>query len=389
MMPNDPAIQLTTLSIVVPCFNEEEVLRETYHRLGALRDELIFKGKISRRSEIVFVDDGSSDRTWNIVNAWVNGGEPVVGVKLSRNCGHQNALLAGLNSAKGDAIVTIDADLQDDEQAIERMVDAYHQGNEIVYGVRAKRDSDTWFKRTTARAFYRCMAALGVTTVYDHADYRLLSQRAARYLGQFGEVNLFLRGVVPLLGLRSAMVHYDRRARFAGESKYPLGKMLEFALNGITSFSVAPLRLITLLGFVVAFACAVLAMWALAAKLTGSDAVPGWASTILPIYFLGGVQLFCAGVLGEYVGKMYMEIKRRPRFLIEKVAEPRRSASAPRTASVRRQGIRGQRVAAANEDLADYRERAHGSGTERPAMVTSGAVMAAPVEATRPLAVGP
>jgi glycosyltransferase involved in cell wall biosynthesis len=389
MVPHDTAIQLTTLSIVVPCFNEEEVLRHTYQRLAALRDQLIVKGKISRRSEIVFVDDGSSDRTWNIVSAWVQSGEPVVGVKLSRNCGHQNALLAGLSSAKGDAIITIDADLQDDERAIERMVDAYHQGNEIVYGVRAKRDCDSWFKRTTARAFYRCMAALGVTTVYDHADYRLLSQRAAKYLGQFSEVNLFLRGVVPLLGLRSAVVHYDRRARFAGESKYPLGKMLEFALNGITSFSVAPLRLITLLGFVVALACALLAMWALAAKLTGTDAVPGWASTILPIYFLGGIQLFCAGVLGEYVGKIYMEIKRRPRFLIEKVAEQRRSASTPRAAALRRHATRGQRVTAANEDLVHNGEQAHGSPAGHRAIVATRNVLAGPVETTHPLAVGP
>jgi glycosyltransferase involved in cell wall biosynthesis len=233
-------------------------------------------------------------------------------------------LLAGLSSAKGEAVVTIDADLQDDEGAIERMIDAFHEGNEVVYGVRARRDTDTWFKRTTARAFYRLMGALGVKTVHDHADYRLLSQRAVKYLGQFNEVNLFLRGVVPLLGLRSATVYYDRRARFAGESKYPLGKMLEFALNGITSFSTAPLRAITLLGFLVSFGCVVFAAWALLVKL-GGDAVPGWASTTLPIYFLGGVQLFCAGVLGEYVGKIYMEIKRRPRFLIERVAEHRQS----------------------------------------------------------------
>lgn len=316
---------LTALSIVVPCFNEQAVLRETYSRLSSLRTQLIASGKISKLSEIVFVDDGSSDTTWEIIDAWVRNGAPVLGVKLSRNCGHQNALLAGLSSAKGDAVITIDADLQDDEGAIERMVDAFHEGNEVVYGVRSKRDADTWFKRTTARTFYRGMAALGVQTVFDHADYRLLSRRAVKYLDQFNEVNLFLRGVVPLLGLRSAVVHYDRRARFAGESKYPLRKMLEFALNGVTSFSTAPLRAIALLGFALSMACLVLAGWVLAVKFMSSNALPGWASTILPIYFLGGVQLLCAGVLGEYVGKIYIEIKRRPRFLIERIAGQRHS----------------------------------------------------------------
>jgi|SRR6185369_4201877 len=331
MTPNDlNSHPLTVLSIVVPCFNEDAVLKETYSRLSSLREHLVREGKIAHGSEIVFVDDGSCDRTWELIDGWVRGGAPVVGVKLSRNCGHQNALLAGLTSANGDAVITIDADLQDDESAIERMVDAFHQGNEVVYGVRAKRASDTWFKRTTARTFYRLMAALGVRTVFDHADYRLLSRRAIQYLCQFNEVNLFLRGVVPLLGLRSAVVHYDRRPRFAGESKYPLAKMVEFALNGITSFSVTPLRAITLLGFAISLACLALAIWVIFVKLTFPNAVPGWASTILPIYFLGGVQLFCAGVLGEYVGKIYTEIKRRPRFLIEKVAERSRSISVGR-----------------------------------------------------------
>lgn len=327
----------TALSIVVPCFNEEAVLRETYRRLASLRSDLVGKQKISERSEIVFVDDGSRDETWRLIKSWVREGDPVVGVKLSRNCGHQNALLAGLSSAKGDAVITIDADLQDDESAIERMVDAYQQGNEVVYGVRAARDADTWFKRTTARGFYRLMSALGVKTVYDHADYRLLSRRAISHLGQFQEVHLFLRGVVPLLGLRSTVVRYDRRSRLAGESKYPLGKMLEFALNGITSFSIAPLRAIAVLGFLVALACVFLAGWAVAVKLLSANAVPGWASTILPIYFLGGVQLFCAGVMGEYVGKIYMEVKKRPRFLIETIAQraPANASAAsghPRTA---------------------------------------------------------
>jgi polyisoprenyl-phosphate glycosyltransferase len=317
------------MSIVVPCFNEEAVLGETYKRLSALRDQLIAKRKISPRSEIIFVDDGSCDRTWDLIQLWVHDGTAVVGIKLSRNCGHQNALLAGLSSATGDAVITIDADLQDDEGAIELMIDAFHDGNEVVYGVRSKRDVDTWFKRTTARAFYRAMSALGVQTVFDHADYRLLSQRAVKYLEQFSEVNLFLRGIVPLLGLRSSVVHYDRHARFAGESKYPLRKMLEFALNGITSFSIAPLRAITLLGFAVSLVCLLLSGWALAAKFLSTSAVPGWASTILPIYFLGGIQLFCVGVLGEYVGKIYMESKKRPRFLVERVARHRSPALEP------------------------------------------------------------
>lgn len=308
------------LSIVVPCFNEEAVLAETRRRLLALRQRLVAAGKISRDSEIVFVDDGSRDSTWTIIESWVRSGEPVAGVKLSRNCGHQNALLAGLNAATGSAVVTIDADLQDDEDAIERMVDAFGEGCEVVYGVRARRDSDSWFKRTTAHAFYRLMALLGVQTIYDHADYRLLSRRAIRYLARFGEVNLFLRGVVPLLGLRSCVVHYDRRPRLAGESKYPLAKMIEFALNGITSFSVRPLRVITVLGIAVSAGCAALGTWALGAKLLTDSAVPGWASTILPIYFLGGIQLFCIGVLGEYIGKIYVESKRRPRFLVETLA---------------------------------------------------------------------
>ena len=310
----------TALSVVVPCFNEEAVLPETLRRLCAVREHLIAKGKISSGSDIVFVDDGSCDATWATIERWVREGAPVVGVKLSRNCGHQNALLAGLSAAKGQAVVTIDADLQDDESAIELMVDSFHEGYEVVYGVRASRDSDSWFKRFTARTFYRGMAALGVRTVFDHADFRLLSARAVRYLERFSEVNLFLRGAVPLLGLRSAVVRYDRRRRFAGESKYPLRKMLEFAWNGVTSFSIAPLRAITALGIAISIACAAFATWALIVKLTSPDAVPGWASTILPIYFLGGVQLFCVGVLGEYVGKIYMEIKRRPRFLIERVA---------------------------------------------------------------------
>ncbi|MGZ5181877.1 MAG: glycosyltransferase family 2 protein [Ramlibacter sp.] len=324
-MPAKAHPRSTVLSIVVPCFNEQAVLAETCRRLMALRDQLVAAGRISPASDIVFVDDGSRDGTWPMIDGWVRAGAPVVGVKLSRNYGHQNALLAGLTSARGDAIVTIDADLQDDETAIASMLDAYHAGHDVVFGVRSRRDSDTRFKRATARGFYRLMAGLGVSTVFDHADYRLLSQRAVRHLGQFKEVHLFLRGIVPLLGLPSTTVHYERRERFAGESKYPVRKMVEFALNGVTSFSAAPLRAIAALGIAVSLACAGLAAWALFAKLAGNS-VPGWASTILPIYFLGGVQLFCIGVLGEYVGRIYMESKQRPRFLVEKIVQPRQAA---------------------------------------------------------------
>lgn len=336
-LPPAPAVD-----IVVPCYNEEAVLEETRTRLLALREQLVAAGKIDARSTIVFVDDGSRDRTWALIDEWAQAGEPVTGVKLSRNSGHQNALLAGLAVSRADAVITIDADLQDDETAIERMVDAWREGNEVVYGVRARRDSDTWFKRTTAHGFYRLMTALGVPTVYDHADYRLLSRRAIDYLQEFGEVNLFLRGVVPLIGLRCTSVRYDRRCRFAGESKYPFMKMLEFALNGITSFSVAPLRAIALLGFLVAFACLGAGAWAFVAKLTG-EALPGWASTTLPIYFLGAIQLVCAGVLGEYVGKTYMEVKRRPRFFIERVSEAQGDA---RDAQPQHRGAIGARRAA-------------------------------------------
>jgi len=335
-MSVSPLPRSTMLSIVVPCFNEQPVLAETCRRLLALRHQLIATGRISPASDIVFVDDGSCDRTWAMIEEWVRSGAPVVGVKLSRNYGHQGALLAGLNAAKGEAVVTIDADLQDDETAIASMVDAYHAGHEIVFGVRSRRASDSRFKRATARGFYRLMAALGASTVFDHADYRLLSQRAVRQLGQFKEVHLFLRGIVPLLGLRSTTVHYERRERFAGESKYPVRKMIEFALNGVTSFSAAPLRAIAGLGMVVSLACIALAAWALVARLAGT-VVPGWASTILPIYFLGGVQLFCIGVLGEYVGRIYMESKRRPRFLVETVLKPRQAGiadAAPSAAAI-------------------------------------------------------
>lgn len=319
-MPPTVRVAHTRLSIVVPCYNEEPILVRTIERLCAVRAQLVESGRIDDSSEIVLVDDGSRDATWSVVGKAIDRGLPVRGIKLSRNCGHQNALLAGLSCAQGDAVVTIDADLQDDETAIERMVAAYQDGHDVVYGVRQRRDCDSWFKRTSAHAFYRLMGWLGARTIDEHADYRLLSRRALKCLDQFDETNMFLRGIVPLIGLRSTVVRYDRRERTAGHTKYPLRRMLAFAFDGITAFSVKPLRIITLMGFTVSVTCLLLAGWALAARLAGS-ALPGWASTILPIYLLGGIQLLALGVLGEYVGRTYSETKRRPRFFVEEVRQ--------------------------------------------------------------------
>lgn len=307
------------LGLVIPCYNEEEVIGETILRLTELLKRLVEAGKVVPESRMYFVDDGSRDRTWSLITESCSKNGFVKGVKLSRNRGHQNALLAGLSVAEGDALISLDADLQDDIEAISLMVDAYHEGYEVVYGVRRAREVDTAFKRSTAQMFYKLMAALGVETVHDHADYRLLSRRALQALGEFTEVNMFLRGVIPLLGFKSKKVYYSRGARFAGESKYPLRKMLAFAIEGITSFSVAPLRFITFAGISISLGTLAMSGWIVAIRIFTSAAIPGWASTTLPIYFLGGVQLFSIGVLGEYLGKTYMEIKRRPRFFIEEV----------------------------------------------------------------------
>lgn len=250
---------------------------------------------------------------------FVRAGLPVVGVKLSRNRGHQNALLAGLLFADGDAIVSMDADLQDDLEAIEPMLDHFHVGCDIVYGVRKRRNSDSYFKKATAEAFYRMMNSLGAQTIHNHADYRLMSRRAIESLRGYREVNLYLRGIVPLIGYRSAIVEYERIARFAGKSKYPLDKMLALALDAITSFSVFPLRLISLLGFTVFAGAMIVAGWATWAALFTDKVIPGWTSTVLPMYFLGGIQLLALGVIGEYLGKLYIETKSRPRFFIEEV----------------------------------------------------------------------
>lgn len=313
---------MTVLAVITPCYNEQEVLPETCRRMVALLERLVAAGKIDTKSRIYFVDDGSRDRTWEIIDSFVQQNLPVVGVKLSRNRGHQNALLAGIFSADCDAAVSIDADLQDDIEAIEEMVDRYLEGCEIVYGVRKRRKTDTFFKRFTAETFYRLIALLGAQTVFNHADYRLLSRRAIDSLKEFREVNLFLRGIVPLIGFESAVVYYDRDARFAGESKYPLRKMIGLALDAVTSFSVVPLRLITLIGFLVFVFTAIMSAFIFWIRFFTDVAVPGWASTLLPIYFLGGVQILCLGVMGEYLGKIYGESKARPRYLIEQIKRP-------------------------------------------------------------------
>lgn len=310
---------MTALAIVVPCFNEQEVLPETAKRLSALIERLVGARKIDVSSRIYFVDDGSRDGTWPLIEACAEQGMPVVGLKLSRNRGHQNALLAGLFAARGDAIVSIDADLQDDVSVIETMVECFERGCDIVYGVRKQRRSDTVFKRWSAATFYRVLAWLGAQTVNNHADYRLMSRRAVEALKQFGESNLYLRGIIPLLGYRSAVVEYDRAARFAGQSKYPLRRMLSLALNAVTSFSIVPLRMISLLGLLVSLGTMLVSAWVVWVALFTDRAVPGWASTVLPIYFLGGVQLLSIGVIGEYVGKIYIEAKARPRYFIERI----------------------------------------------------------------------
>lgn len=308
-----------TLAIVIPCYNEEEVLPETRRRIAGLIQGLIETGKISRDSAIYFVDDGSRDGTWPLIEQFASEDRHVAGIKLSRNRGHQNALLAGLSTAKGDAVVSVDADLQDDIGAISEMVDRFLAGAEIVYGVRRRRDADSRFKRTTAQLFYWLIRALGAESIHNHADYRLMSRRAVASLMQYREVNLYLRGIVPLLGFRSEIVYYERAQRFAGESKYPLRKMIALAFEAITSFSVVPLRLITFIGFMVFFGTIVVSIWALWVRFISDNAVPGWTSVVLPMYFLGGIQIFCIGMLGEYLGKTYAEVKARPRYLIEKM----------------------------------------------------------------------
>ena len=311
-----------TLYIVVPCYNEQEVLPETSKRLKAKLEQLITAGKISEKSRVLFVNDGSKDRTWEIISALHQQSPLFCGVDLTRNRGHQNALLAGLMTAKdkADAVISMDADLQADVEAVDQMVDKFLEGVDIVYGVRSSRKKDSFFKRTTAEGFYRVMNALGAETVFNHADYRLMSKRALEGLEQFREVNLFLRGIVPMIGYRTDVVEYERGERFAGESKYPLKKMLSFAMEGVTSLSVKPLRMITGLGFLIFLVSLVMIVYNLARWAMGAT-VTGWASLACSLWALGGLILLAMGVVGEYVGKIYLETKGRPRFLIRQVLE--------------------------------------------------------------------
>ncbi len=308
------------LYLVIPCYNEEAVLPETARQLLNKMNSMFERGMISRESKIMFVNDGSKDKTWEIIEE-LHASNPIYsGVKLSRNKGHQNALLAGLMTAKekADMAISLDADLQDDVDVIDQMVEKYYEGNDIVYGVRSARKTDTFFKKFTAQGFYKLMQAMGVEIVYNHADYRLMSRRALEGLAQFKEVNLFLRGIVPLIGYKSDIVTYERHERFAGESKYPLKKMLAFATDGITSFSIKPIRLITTCGILIFAVSILMLLYFLVVHFTGRT-VAGWTSMIISIWAIGGLQLLAIGIVGEYIGKIYLETKERPKYIIETV----------------------------------------------------------------------
>jgi polyisoprenyl-phosphate glycosyltransferase len=307
-----------TLTIVIPCYNEEEVLHETITQLNQLLEQLVKENLVSKSSMLLFVDDGSKDETWRMIYKEGLKNERIKGLKLSRNCGHQNALLAGLLTAKerSDCVVSIDADLQDDISVIREFVLKFHEGYEIVYGVRNNRESDTLFKRGTAQGFYKLMDKMGVKLVYNHADYRLMSKRALEELARFEEVNLFLRGIVPLIGFRSTSVCYARKERLAGESKYPLKKMLAFALDGITSFSVTPIRLVLFSGFFSFFVSLLFGVYFFSLKFFGTT-VTGWTSLITSIWLIGGLQLIAIGLIGEYIGKLYIETKARPKYIVD------------------------------------------------------------------------
>lgn len=306
------------VTIVVPCYNEEEVLKETSQQLTAVLTRLIDEKLISAESNILFVDDGSTDRTWSLIVMESIRNSYVTGIKLMNNVGHQKALLAGMEKAKvrSDCVISIDADLQDDISVIRDFIEKYQEGCEIVYGVRRSRHKDTFFKRTTALGYYSLMNKLGIQFISNHADFRLMSKRALDELSRYHEANLFLRGIVPLIGLRSAKVMYDRKERMAGETKYPLKKMLSFAFNGITSFSVTPIRSITLLGFLLFFISVSAGIYALIQKLLGHTNA-GWTSLMISIWFLGGLNLMGIGIIGEYIGTIFTEVKRRPHYAID------------------------------------------------------------------------
>lgn len=310
------------LYVVIPCYNEEEVLHETTKRMKEKMKGLIKAKKISNKSRVMYVNDGSKDKTWQLIKEIHEQEELFTGVTLSRNRGHQNALLGGLMTARNyaDVVISMDADLQDDINAIDGMIDKYLEGCDIVYGVRSARKTDTWFKKTTAEGFYKVMKFLGVDVVYNHADYRLTSKRVLDEFANFKEVNLFLRGMFPLVGFKTDVVYYERNERFAGESKYPLKKMLNFAWDGITSFSVKPLRFICTLGFMILFVSIVIMIYSIIQKILGNT-VAGWTFLSISIWFIGGLQMISIGIIGEYIGKMYNETKQRPRFIISENLE--------------------------------------------------------------------
>ena len=307
-----------TVFLAIPCYNEQEVLPETSKQLKEKMNSLINSGKISDKSRIVFINDGSADNTWQIISELHSSDKIFQGIKLSRNKGHQNALLAGLMTLhdKCDAVISLDADLQDDINAIDEMIEKFISGCDIVYGVRSARKTDTFFKKTTAEGFYKIMSAMGVETVYNHADYRLMSRRALEGLSQYKEVNLFLRGIVPMVGYKTDVVYYERHERFAGESKYPLKKMLSFAMEGITSLSVKPIRMITSLGVIIFAVSVIMLIYFLVRHFMGAT-VLGWTSLAVSVWAIGGLQLLAIGVIGEYIGKIYLETKGRPRYIIE------------------------------------------------------------------------
>ncbi len=306
------------LYIVIPCYNEEEALPITSEKLIALTDDMMKRNLIDAKSRITLVDDGSRDRTWQVISDLCKRDKRFEGVKLAHNAGHMNALWAGMTMAakKCDCVITIDADLQDDVNAMYGFLEKYSEGADVVSGVRSSRKKDTFFKRTTAQGFYKLMNRMGVEMVYNHADYRLLSRRALEALLSFGEVNMFLRGMVPMLGFKTAIVEYERGERVAGESKYPLKKMIAFAMEGITSLSNKPIRLVTFAGLICGLLGVVMAIYVLVSLCRGHS-VAGWASIMMSIWLLGGMQLVALGLIGEYVGKIYMETKRRPKFILE------------------------------------------------------------------------
>ncbi len=311
-------MEAVKLYLVIPCYNEQEVLMDSAAKLKQKMISLMEREKISYLSRIVFVDDGSKDKTWSIIEGLHKGDEIFMGVKLSRNRGHQNALLGGLLTVKNDCDITIslDADLQDDINAIDEMIDKYYEGCDIVYGIRNNRETDTAFKRATAQGFYRLLNFMGAEVKYNHSDYRLMSKRAIEGLEGFKEVNLFLRGIVPMIGYKSAEVYYKRGERLAGESKYPLKKMLALAIEGVTSLSIRPIRFITFLGFFIFVVSVVMLIYFLVRHFMGQT-VPGWTSIVVSVWAIGGLQLLAIGIIGEYIGKVYLETKKRPKFIIE------------------------------------------------------------------------